>query len=146
MLNITPYVMKMIAVFLVLSASVLTLAAQQQIASVTKSVSVAPSESATFRWMETTFDFGVVLVNHPATHEFSFTNNGKVPLVIASVQASCGCTVTEYSKEPVLPGSTGSVKATYSASRVGVFSKTVTVNANAENESVILTLTGDVRE
>jgi hypothetical protein len=102
--------------------------------------------TADFSWVVTTYDFGKIKVNKPATHEFRFTNSGDAPLVISSVQASCGCTVTDYSKDPIAPGAEGYVKATYNAAKVGVFSKTVTVNANAEESVVQLTIKGEVIE
>jgi hypothetical protein len=85
-------------------------------------------------------------LNNPVTHEFKFTNTGNAPLVISSVQASCGCTVTEYSKEPIPVGGQGYVKATYNAAKLGVFTKSVTVNANAEESVVQLTIKGEVVE
>jgi hypothetical protein len=103
-------------------------------------------ETANFLWIGTTYDFGKIKVNNPVTHEFRFTNSGDAPLVISSVQASCGCTVTDYSKDPIAPGSEGYVKATYNAAKVGVFSKTVTVNANAAESVVQLTIKGEVVE
>ena len=103
-------------------------------------------ESANFLWIGTTYDFGKIKVNSPVTHEFRFTNSGDAPLVISSVQASCGCTVTDYSKDSIAPGSEGYVKATYNAAKVGVFSKTVTVNANAAESVVQLTVKGEVVE
>ena len=103
-------------------------------------------ETADFSWIVTTHDFGKIKVNKPVTHEFRFTNSGDAPLVISSVQASCGCTVTDYSKDPIAPGAEGYVKATYNAAKVGVFSKTVTVNANAAESVVQLTIKGEVVE
>ncbi len=99
-----------------------------------------------FNWEETSFDFGKIKVKKPVTHEFSFVNAGDAPLVITSVQASCGCTVTKYSKDPISPGSSGFVTATYDAAKVGVFTKTVTVNANTDGGSVLLTIKGEVVE
>ena len=103
-----------------------------------------PIRNAVFAWSETTYDFGKIKVNVPVTHEFSFANTGDVPLVISSVKASCGCTVTEYSKDPIEPGAKGFVKATYNAAKVGVFSKTVTLNANTEEGTVVLAIKGEV--
>ena len=101
-------------------------------------------EDARFNWVHTVFDFGNIKQNVPVHHTFKFTNNGDEPLVITSVQASCGCTVTEYSKDPVPPGAEGFVKATYNAAQVGIFNKTVTVNANTPGEAVLLTIKGTV--
>jgi hypothetical protein len=80
------------------------------------------------------------------THEFRFTNSGDGPLVISSVKASCGCTVTDYSKDPIAPGTEGYVKATYNAAKAGVFTKSVTVNANANESVVQLIIKGEVVE
>src|SRR5689334_18597290 len=53
-----------------------------------------------FDWTQTSFDFGKIKHNAPVTHEFRFVNKGAEPLVITSVQASCGCTVAKYTKDP----------------------------------------------
>jgi len=102
--------------------------------------------SAAFKWDVTIYNFGKIKVGVPVTYEFLFTNTGDVPLVISSVQTPCGCTVTEYSKEPIEPGGQGYVKATYNAAKPGQFSKTVTVNANTNENLVQLTLKGEVLE
>jgi hypothetical protein len=101
-------------------------------------------DNAAFNWAQTLFDFGAIKQNVPVTHTFKFTNNGDDPLIISSVQASCGCTVTDYSKDPVSPGGEGYVKATYNAANIGVFNKTVTVNANTDGAAVQLTIKGTV--
>ncbi len=101
-------------------------------------------DNAIFSWAETSFDFGKIKVNVPVTHEFTFVNKGTEPLVITSVQASCGCTVAEYSKEPIAPGQRGFVKATYNAAKVGAFTKTVTINANTDDNAFQLTIKGEV--
>lgn len=103
-------------------------------------------ETPEFAWSTTVYDFGKIKLNTPVTHEFRFTNSGDAPLVISSVQASCGCTVTDYSKEPIPPGTEGYVKATYDAAKIGVFTKSVTVNANAEDRVVQLMIKGEVVE
>ena len=103
-------------------------------------------KGAAFAWSQTSFDFGKIKHNEPVSNTFTFTNEGTEPLVITSVQASCGCTVTEYSKDPIAPGGKGFVKATYNAAKVGQFTKTVTVNANTEDAVVQLTIKGEVTE
>ena len=117
----------------------------QQLAMNTK-VSASPFAEAAFNWTTTIFDFGKIQANKPVSHEFKFTNTGDAALVISSVQASCGCTVTDYSKDAILPGGEGYVKATYNAAKVGQFSKTITVNANTVDAIVQLTIKGEVVE
>ncbi|GAB3333705.1 hypothetical protein GCM10027511_42090 [Hymenobacter humi] len=90
-------------------------------------------------------DFGNVAEGTMATYEFKFKNTGNQPVVIANVQASCGCTTPDWTKTPVLPGKTGVIKAMYSsAGRPGVFNKTVTVTSNASEPSKVLSIKGSV--
>ena len=101
--------------------------------------------AAIFSWDATSHEFGQIKVQIPVSHEFSFTNNGDIPLVISAVQASCGCTVTSFTKDPIAPGMKGYVTATYNAAKTGQFTKTVTVMANTD-ENVLLTIKGEVVE
>jgi hypothetical protein len=65
--------------------------------------------------------------------------------VISAVNASCGCTTPEWSKEPVLPGKAGFIKVSYNPlNRPGAFNKTITVAANIPNGSQVLKIQGDV--
>ena len=90
-------------------------------------------------------DFGNVPEGTMATHEFKFKNTGNQPVIIANVQASCGCTTPDWTKTPILPGKMGVVKAMYSsAGRPGVFNKTVTVTSNAAETSKVLSIKGTV--
>ncbi|MDQ2795450.1 MAG: DUF1573 domain-containing protein, partial [Bacteroidota bacterium] len=90
-------------------------------------------------------DFGNVPEGSMATYEFKFKNTGNQPVIIANVQASCGCTTPDWTKTPVLPGKMGIIKAMYnSAGRPGVFNKTVTVTSNAADPSKVLSIKGAV--
>src|ERR1700712_469676 len=69
----------------------------------------------------------------PVVYEFKFTNKGTSPAIITNVQASCGCTTPEWSRDPVQPGKSGFIKAEYNPiNRPGVFEKALTVTANTE--------------
>lgn len=89
-------------------------------------------------------EFGKVPQGKPVSYTFEFVNTGNQPVVISNAQASCGCTTPEWTKDPVLPGKTGTVKATFNAATMGQFNKPVTVTSNAESPSLVLTLTGEV--
>ena len=81
----------------------------------------------------------------PATYNFKFTNTAKIPLIIQGVEASCGCTTPEWSKEPILPGKTGFIKVSYNPDRrPGVFTKSITINANVAKSPYVLTISGEV--
>lgn len=102
------------------------------------------SNLAVFGWESAIHDFGKIKQGVPVTHEFTFTNTGKTPLVITNVQASCGCTTPAWSKDPIPPGGQGFIKATYNAASIGSFNKTVTVMANVENGFKQLSIKGEV--
>ena len=105
----------------------------------------APGGVPAFHWLsDSTITVGKVPVNKPVTVTFEFINNGKAPLVISSVQPSCGCTAVDYSKGPVAPNQKGFITATYNAASVGVFNKTVTVFSNTPDIRKILNIKGEV--
>ena len=88
-------------------------------------------------------DFGTVDEGAPAEYVFALKNTGKEPLIIERVQASCGCTTPDWTKDPIAPGKTGMVKAAYGTQgRPGHFEKTLTVFSNAGTK--VLTIKGDV--
>jgi hypothetical protein len=82
----------------------------------------------------------------PAKATFKFENVSDAPVVITNVRSSCGCTVAKYTKEPVRPGETGIVSATYNSARVGSFNKSVTVTMDALDRPVVLRVKGQVVE
>lgn len=78
-------------------------------------------------------------------YEFKFTNNGATPMVISRVNASCGCTTPEWTKQPIMPGKSGTITVAYNPlGRPGVFTKSITVFSNATEEQVNLLIKGDV--
>jgi hypothetical protein len=92
------------------------------------------------------YDFGTVREGDTVTHAFSFTNAGKVPLVIHSATASCGCTVPQKPDQPLAPGDTGMISvAFYSAGRLGEQQKAIAVVANTEPSVTTLVLSGTVQ-
>ena len=89
-------------------------------------------------------DYGTIKQGADGTCEFKFKNTGKEPLIISNAKGSCGCTVPTYPKEPIMKGQTGIIKVHYDTKRVGAFTKTVTLNSNAKNDTKVLTIKGIV--
>jgi hypothetical protein len=91
-------------------------------------------------------NFGIVNEGDLATYEFKFTNSGKMPLVLTSVNASCGCTAPEWPKEPIAPGASAVVKAVYNSyQRPGSFEKFITVKTNTLQGDIVLKIKGEVK-
>ena len=92
-------------------------------------------------------DFGTVPEGPQAKFDFDFVNEGKEPLILSNVQASCGCTTPEWPKEPILPGKSAKVTAIYNTQgRPGPFTKSITVTSNANTPSVVLMINGTVEK
>lgn len=96
---------------------------------------------------KTTHEFGEIDENGGnAVYDFVFKNTGTTPLILTNVRASCGCTTPTWTREPVAPNQTGSVKVSYNPkNRPGRFSKSITINSNAENMVVVLNIKGNVK-
>ena len=92
-------------------------------------------------------DFGTIEEGVQATVTFTFKNTGNAPLVLNSVKASCGCTTPKWTKEPIAPGTEGTITAIYnSKGRPGNFTKTITIKHNGEGGTEFLTIRGVVNK
>lgn len=112
-----------------------------------KTVNIAPAATpiaaatpeTTIKFKTETHDFGTLQEGDPAEAEFVFTNTGKKPLIIQNVQPGCGCTTPFWSKDPVAPGKTGIIKASYGTKgRVGSFNKNITVTSTAGTQVIYI--------
>ena len=63
---------------------------------------------------KTVHDFGDISIDDgPQTCVFTVKNIGKDPIAIYEVVTSCGCTDAQWTREPLQPGKTGKISATY---------------------------------
>ncbi len=111
----------------------------------THPVSVLKTTGAKATWKKDSHDFGEIPQGKPVSVEFTFTNSGDAALLITDVHTSCGCTASDYPKEPIAAGKTSTIKVTYNANAIGVFSKTITVKSNGEEDTKVLTIKGTVK-
>lgn len=102
--------------------------------------------SKPLQFREEIFDFG--MINEQAgsvMHEFSFVNNSSRPIKIINVQASCGCTTPDWSREPVEPGKSGFIQASFNpAGRPGYFNKSLTITTDFDPNPLTLQIKGQV--
>jgi hypothetical protein len=106
-------------------------------------------KKAEIRFDKTTHNFGKFSEkNARQTCTFTFTNVGDEPLVINQAVASCGCTVPQYTKEPIKPGQKGELKVTYNGEGKfpGHFKKSITIRTNGVVEMTRLYIEGDMEE
>jgi len=108
----------------------------------------APSQekkaNSTIDFESKVVDYGTIEHKSDGVRKFVFKNNGTEPLIIKNAKGSCGCTVPTWPKEPILPGATAEIGVKYATTRIGPFTKMITLTTNASKKPVILTIKGEV--
>ncbi len=90
-------------------------------------------------------DFGRVVQGEKVTYGFKFVNEGSKDLLIANVNATCGCTVIDYPRNTIAPGESGVLHVTFnSTARKGYQNKKVTVMANTQPSHTFLWVKANV--
>ena len=98
-----------------------------------------------FEFVEDVKDFGEITQGEIVSTTYRFRNVGKTNLIISSAQGSCGCTVPEWPKEPILPGDEGAIEVTFDSNgRQGMQNKTITLVANTVPNTKVIALKGTV--
>jgi hypothetical protein len=111
----------------------------------TASGETAEAKLPVFEFTEATHDFGSLSSGDQVTHTFEFTNTGNADLVITQVKPSCGCTSPSWSKEPVKPGEKGKIEVGFnSTGMAGQVTKTITILANTQPTTKVLTISAEV--
>ncbi len=89
-------------------------------------------------------DLGKLQQGNPTTATFSVANISNEPLIIEQANPTCGCTIGDYTKEPIMNGKSGEIKATYNAANLGAFEKHLTVKFAGSDEIKSITIKGEV--
>lgn len=108
---------------------------------------IKQKDKGEMKFEKTRHNFGVFSQDTAVvTYDFIFTNVGKSPLIIHEASASCGCTIPEYTLEPIMPGKTGKISVTYNGKgrRPGVFRKSITIHNNGKQSPVRLYIEGEM--
>lgn len=101
---------------------------------------------AEFRFDKESHDFGQIPQGSPVSAVFTFTNIGDEPLIIASIESSCDCIMSKFTREPILTGGKGIITITYDAAIAqSGFTKAVRVRSNARTPIKVLYVKGEVR-
>ena len=116
------------------------------LASVCGCGAVRAGNGSPLRFDSVNHDFGTIReADGRVSHTFRFRNTSRKPVVIIAVQTSCGCTVPDYPKRPIMPGKRGEVTLTYNpADRPGPFSRDAEVYVAGRQVAARLTVDGSV--
>ena len=90
-------------------------------------------------------DFGKILQGEQVSYTFKFKNVGDAPLIISSIEKTCGCTTPDFSSAPIKPGDSGKITITYdSKGHKGFQNKRLVVKANTNPSETILRIKAQV--
>lgn len=89
-------------------------------------------------------DLGKIKQGSPTTAKFMVANISGEPLLIEQANPTCGCTISDYTKEPIAAGKSGEINATYNAASPGAFEKRLTVKFAGVDEIKSITIKGQV--
>lgn len=103
-----------------------------------------PSVQTTIRFENTDHDFGQYAERESKRCSFVFSNTGRKPLFISSVETDCGCTTVVFPKHPVAPNEKDSLVVTYDGNGFipGAYRKWITVQTNGADSAVMLMIYG----
>lgn len=81
-----------------------------------------------------------------ANKESEHPKYGSIPLVINDVTTSCGCTVVDYPKQPILPGKSDTLHISYQAEHPGHFNKTISIYCNTTSSPILIKIKGNAEK
>jgi hypothetical protein len=105
---------------------------------------LAQPQGAILKFDKLVHDYGTVYQGADGNCEFKFKNTGDEPLVLSNVRSTCGCTIPQWPKEPILPGQSAAIKVSYDTKRIGAINKQITVLSNATESSLTLSIKGTI--
>lgn len=129
------------------SAKVMEKAANARLKAREKAEQERLKEQTTITMKPSVYDFGEIPNNTPVSTVFIIENTGKKPLLIRDAWASCGCTVPQWPKEPIMPGKTGELKVTFTSEPYQAgqkIQKNVTITGNFPGQVKKVTIKGKV--
>jgi len=89
-------------------------------------------------------DYGTIDQGSEPLRFAKFKNTGSEPLIISGAKGSCGCTVPNWPKEPIMPGETSQIEVRYDTKRVGAINKTITVTSNDPKGNAVIRVIGTI--
>ena len=93
------------------------------------------SNYTTIKWLDTAVNFGTIKMGEKIFVKFRCLNTGNKPLIIINARPGCGCTVANYTKQPIAPGTEGLVTAEFDSNKAhgGTVTKYIITTTNTKN-------------
>ncbi|MES2760843.1 MAG: DUF1573 domain-containing protein [Bacteroidota bacterium] len=97
------------------------------------------------KFEEETHDFGRITQGEKVAYAFKFKNTGGSNLIVSSAHGSCGCTIPDYPKKPVLAGQEGVINVVFaSEGKSGIVEKSITIVTNCEPSTKIIYIKANI--
>lgn len=130
------------------SKTVVDAMSQQKTPEETEMLKEAQSKPlTTIAFNEIDHNFGDVKKGEKVEHIYEVTNTGTNPLIISNVKPGCGCTVPDFTKEPILPGKKGKITLHFDSTNFdGAVNKVADVFVNVEKAPVRLTFSANITQ
>lgn len=118
----------------------------QETAEITPVQEVSTGPTTNVVLSEAMYDFGDIKKGDVKSHTYEVTNTGTNPLIISEVKPGCGCTVPEFTREPIMPGKKGMVTLKFeSAAFDGAVQKSAQIFANVEKAPMTIGFTANIK-
>ncbi len=124
--------------------AIFLMASFQLAAQATVEPAANPASKAILSLQSDVVDYGTIDQGGEPLRVAKFTNTGTEPLIISGAKGSCGCTVPNWPKEPIMPGESSQIEIRYDTKRVGAINKTVTVTSNDPAGKHVLRVIGTI--
>ena len=90
-------------------------------------------------------NFGNINEGDKKVYSYSFQNTGDADLIVTGVESSCGCIVSDFAKNAILPGARGQINILFdSKDEPGQKVETITVYTNTKTPKKELTVIANV--
>jgi len=97
-------------------------------------------------WDKTEHDFGTMDQGDKVETIFTLTNVGEGALIVSKAKGSCGCTVPQWPREAIAPGSTAEIKVIFnSRGKKNKTTNTITLTTNTEKGSEVVRIKAFVK-
>ena len=110
-------------------------------------VEAQSTDSAYIKFKDVKYNFGLIKQGTVVKMEYTFRNTGKTPLIISTIETTCGCTVGDFPHYPIKSGDSGMILLTFNTKeKYDKQDRTVEVISNASNSPTKLRFKGAIIE
>lgn len=93
---------------------------------------------------EKCIDLGVLQWKKSMNYTLEVRNQSESPLKISNVRGSCGLSVPSWPRKTIAAGGGEKIQVRYDATRLGAFTRNLTIHSTAEKGRTVICISGEV--